>query len=244
MPEMRLQKFLSAAGVCSRRKGEEHIRAGEVAVNGQVVTELGTKVDPETDQVSFRGATVRPASSTVYIALNKPRGCVTSCDHPGERVVVDLLDIPERIFPVGRLDKDSTGLLLLTNDGPLHNRLSHPSFDHEKEYEVTVGKPIPDGALAAMARGMPMMGTQTRPAEIQRISAVKFRMVLKEGKNRQIRRMVRKVGNHVADLKRVRVANIRLGDLPEGGWRHLTPAERKGLLAAAGGPPGKRRPAR
>lgn len=238
MEPMRLQKFLSAAGVCSRRKGEEHIRAGDVAVNGRTVTELGTKVDPETDRVTFRGRTVRPARSILYIALNKPRGYVTSCEQAGERLVVDLLDIPERVFPVGRLDKASTGLLLLTNDGPLHHRLSHPSFDHEKEYEVAVAKPMPDGALAAMARGMPMMGAKTRPAEIERISAVKFRMVLKEGKNRQIRRMVRKVGHHVTDLKRVRVANIRLGDLPEGAWRHLTPAERKGLLAAAGRVPG------
>ncbi len=234
METMRLQKFLSAAGICSRRKGEEHIQAGDVAVNGRTVTELGTKVDPAADRVTFKGAPVRRASSTVYIALNKPKGCVTSCDHPGERVVVDLLDIPERVFPVGRLDKDSTGLLLLTNDGPLHNRLSHPSFDHEKEYEVTVGKPIPDGALAAMARGMPMMGTKTRPAEVERVSAVRFRIVLKEGRNRQIRRMVRKVGNHVTALKRIRVANIRLGDLPEGGWRHLTAAERNGLLKGAG----------
>ncbi len=238
---MRLQKFLSSAGICSRRKGEEHIRAGDVTVNGQVVTELGTKVDPEADHVTFKGADVHLVQSALYIALNKPRGYVTSCEQPGERIVVDLLDIPERVFPVGRLDKDSTGLLLLTNDGPLHNRLSHPSFDHEKEYEVTVGKPIPDGALAAMAKGMPMMGRKTRPAEVERLSATRFRMVLKEGRNRQIRRMVRKVGSHVTDLKRVRVANIRLGDLPEGGWRHLTAAERKGLLAASGGGSGKRR---
>lgn len=232
MPEIRLQKFLSAAGVCSRRKGEDHIRSGDVAVNGRTIMELGTRVDPETDQVMFKGELVRLAPSKIYIALNKPKGCVTSCDHPGKRVVLDLINIPERIFPIGRLDKDSTGLLLLTNDGPLHNHLSHPSFDHEKEYEVTVGKPIPDGALTAMAKGMPMMGTMTRQAEIQRLSAVQFRIILKEGRNRQIRRMVKKVGNHVTALKRIRVANIRLEGLPEGKWRHLTADERKELLVA------------
>ena len=144
--------------------------------------------------------------------------------------MLDLIDIPERIFPVGRLDKDSTGLLILTNDGALHHRLSHPSFDHEKEYDVFVSKPISDGALRRIAAGMPLLGAKTRPAEIKRISSKHFRMILKEGKNRQIRRMVRKVGNQVTRLKRLRVSNIRLGRLPEGSWRYLTEKEQKTLL--------------
>ena len=230
MPLMRLQKFLSAAGVCSRRKGEEYIKAGRVAVNSQIVVELGTKVDPATDLVQVDGNPVQSSQPLIYIALNKPIDYVTSCSHPGEKIVLDLVDIPRRVYPIGRLDKDSTGLLLLTNDGRLHHKLSHPSFDHEKEYDVTVAKPITDGALGKMAAGLPMMETQTRPARVQRISACRFRIVLQEGKNRQVRRMVRKVGNQVTGLKRVRVANIMLGRLAPGAWRHLSDKEKRGLL--------------
>jgi 23S rRNA pseudouridine2605 synthase/23S rRNA pseudouridine2604 synthase len=128
------------------------------------------------------------------------------------------------------LDKDSTGLLLLTNDGRLHHKLSHPSFDHEKEYDVTVAKPISDGALRKMAAGLPMMETQTRPARVHRTSARRFRIVLQEGKNRQVRRMVRKVGNQVLGLKRIRVAHITLGRLAPGEWRHLTRNEKRKLM--------------
>jgi pseudouridine synthase len=231
MPLMRLQKFLSAAGVCSRRKGEEYIKAGRVAVNNRIVVELGTKVDPAADLVQVDGNPVQSSSQPlIYIALNKPRDYVTSCSHPGEKIVLDLVDIPRRVYPVGRLDKDSTGLLLLTNDGRLHHKLSHPSFDHEKEYDVTVAKPISDGALRKMAEGLPLMETQTRPARVHRISARRFRMVLQEGKNRQVRRMVRKVGNQVTGLKRIRVANIKLGRLAPGAWRHLNEKEQGELL--------------
>ena len=231
MPLIRLQKFLSAAGVCSRRKGEEYIKAGRVAVNNRIVVELGTKVDPAADLVQVDGNPVQSSSlPLIYIALNKPPDYVTSCSHPGERIVLDLVDIPRRVYPVGRLDKDSTGLLLLTNDGRLHHKLSHPSFDHEKEYDVTVAKPISDGALRKMAQGLPLMETRTRPARVRRISARRFRMVLQEGKNRQVRRMVRKVGNQVTGLKRIRVANIKLGRLAPGAWRHLNDKEQRELL--------------
>jgi 23S rRNA pseudouridine2605 synthase/23S rRNA pseudouridine2604 synthase len=230
MPLIRLQKFLSAAGVCSRRRGEEYIKAGRVAVNNQIVVELGTKVDPAVDQVQVDGSAVQYSQPMIYIALNKPADYVTSCSHPGEKIVLDLVDVPERIYPVGRLDKDSTGLLLLTNDGRLHHKLSHPSFDHEKEYDVTVAKPISDGALRKMAAGLPMMDTYTRPARVHRISARSFRMVLQEGKNRQVRRMVRKVGNQVLGLKRVRIAHIKLGRLAPGAWRYLTQVEKAQLL--------------
>ena len=148
MTVMRLQKYLSAAGFCSRRRGETYIREGHVTVNDHTVTELGTKVDPETDRVTVDDTPIVMDQNTVYIALNKPKGYITSCSRnfPDEKIVIDLLDIPERVYPVGRLDKDSTGLLLLTNDGRLHHRLSHPSFDHEKEYEVQVDRPISGGA--------------------------------------------------------------------------------------------------
>ncbi len=230
MSLIRLQKFLSEAGICSRRKGEEYIKAGFVRVNNRVVTELGEKVDPEKDRVEFKGKVVDVKSDPVYIALNKPKGYVTSSRQAGDKIVLDFIDIHERVYPIGRLDKDSSGLLILTNDGSLHHRLSHPSFDHEKEYDVTVVRPIPDGALRSIAKGMPMMGTKTRPAEIERITPRRFRIVLREGKNRQIRRMVRKVGNHVTRLKRVRVSNIKLGRLAEGTWRNLTEKEKKELL--------------
>jgi len=230
MAKMRLQKFLSRAGICSRRKGEEYIIAGWVKVNGKIVTELGVKVDPERDAVEVDSDAIHSDSAPIYIALNKPRGYVSSCHQPNEKIVLDLLDISERVYPVGRLDKDSSGLLLLTNDGRLHHRLSHPSFNHEKEYEVTVDKPLPGGALRKLAKGLPMMGTRTRPARVKRISARQFRIVLQEGKNRQIRRMVRKVGNQVVDLKRIRIANIELASLPLGRWRHLAAKEKDELL--------------
>ncbi len=231
MALMRLQKFLSAAGVCSRRRGELLMAAGRVRVNGQTVTVLGTKIDPDSDRVEVDGRRVGDRSRHVYLALNKPEGVVTSCEQAGAPVVTDFVDLEGRVYPVGRLDKDSTGLVLLTNDGPLHHRLLHPSFDHEKEYDVTVGRPIPEGALRRLAAGMPLMDTRTRPARVTRLSASRFRIVLQEGKNRQIRRMVRKVGHKVVRLHRIRVASIRLGALKPGQWRHLTPKEVEGLTA-------------
>ena len=227
MPLMRLQKFLSAAGICSRRTGEAYIIAGRVSLNGRIVVELGTKIDPENDRVSVDGKPIKYEPSMLYIALHKPVDYVTSCRHPGEKIVLDLVNVGQRVYPVGRLDKDSTGLLLLTNDGRLHHRLSHPSFNHEKEYDVTVAKPISDGALQKMAAGLPMMERKTRPARVQRITSRRFRIVLKEGRNRQVRRMVRKVGNRVTFLKRVRIAGIKLGHLPPGKWRHLTKTEKE-----------------
>mgnify|MGYP001829243017 CR=1 FL=1 len=230
MALIRLQKFLSEAGACSRRKGEAHILAGNVTVNGKVVVTLGTKVNPDSDTVHLNGAPVIKSDRHIYVMLNKPEAFVTSCDHRGEPVVTDLVNLPQRLFPVGRLDKDSTGLLLLTNDGRIHHRLSHPSFDHEKEYDVTVQWPLADADLASMRKGMPLSGSMTRPARVRRISSRRFRIVLKEGKNRQIRRMVNKVGNRVVRLHRMRVADLNLGRLGKGSWRHLTDTEKQQLL--------------
>jgi len=227
---MRLQKYLSSAGICSRRKGEEHIKAGHVSVNGVVVTQLGSKVDIKKDRVEFQKRPVELVENLLYVLLNKPAGIVSSSSQKGEKTVLDVVNIKERLYPLGRLDKDSTGLLLLTNDGKIHHRLLHPSFDHEKEYYVTVEKPIPNGALLSMEKGLPMMGTKTRPAKITRISPKSFKIVLREGKNRQIRRMVRKIGNKVKRLKRIRIVNIKLGDLKEGSWRFLTKKEERDLL--------------
>jgi len=229
MALIRLQKFLSVAGICSRRKGEEHIISGNVRVNGKVVKELGTKVDPGIDQVEFKGKIVQVRQKMVYIALNKPRGYVSSCNQKQEKIVLDLIDLKERIYPVGRLDKDSTGLLLLTNDGAVHQKLSHPSYDHEKEYDVTVARPIQDRELMRMSDGLTILGSKTRAAVITRISAKRFLIVLQEGRNRQIRRMVEKVGNRVTRLKRIRISDIKLSSLREGTWRYLTEKEKRGI---------------
>ena len=230
MTIVRLQKFLSQAGVCSRRRGEAHILAGEVVVNGVVVTTLGTKIDPDIDAVVFKGAPVAKLESLIYVILNKPEGYVSSCKHRNDKIVTQLVDVPQRLFPVGRLDKDSTGLLLLTNDGRIHHRLSHPSFDHEKEYDVTVQWPIDGRALSAMETGMSLSSVITRPASIRRLSNRRFRIILKEGRNRQIRRMVKKVGNRVTALHRIRVAGLTLGKLGKSEWRLLAPKEIHQLL--------------
>jgi 23S rRNA pseudouridine2605 synthase/23S rRNA pseudouridine2604 synthase len=233
MTSMRLQKFFSEAGLCSRRKAEEYILAGRVKVNDRVIFELGTRVDPAIDRVEWDGMPVTLSGEMIYIVLNKPRGVVTSCSQPGERIVLDLIDLPGRIYPIGRLDKDSSGLLLLTNDGRLHHRLSHPSFDHEKEYLVSVALPISDSALRQLSKGLPILGSRTRPARIQRISEKRFSIVLMEGRNRQIRRMVGQVGSRVVSLKRIRIGPIRLGKLKEGSFRHLTEKEKSALLKSA-----------
>lgn len=231
---MRLQKYLSAAGVCSRRRGEELISQGLVKVNGERVTQPGTLINPESDRVEVDGRLVRKSAPLVYIMINKPKGYITSRSHRGEKIVFDLVDVPERLNPVGRLDKDSTGLLILTNDGELHNRLIHPSFDHEKEYEVTVATPIDDRALSALRAGVVFENQKTRPATVKRMGERLFRIVLKEGRKRQIRRMVEVIGNRVTALHRVRMSTLHIGDLKTSQWRYLTPKEIEALRGAAG----------
>ena len=231
---IRLQKFLAHAGVCSRREGERFIQAGRVAVNGKVVTELGARVEPGKDRVSVDGRPIRAKETPVYILLHKPAGYISSCRHRDQKIVLDLVNVSQRVYPVGRLDRDSTGLLLMTNDGRLHHRLAHPSFDHEKEYRVEVDGPMPDSALKEMAAGIPLDGKLTRPAEVERLSDRAFRITLREGRNRQIRRMAEAVGYAVVRLHRIRMANLTIGDLPAGNWRHLTPREVAGLCAYCG----------
>jgi len=227
---MRLQKFLAHAGICSRRRAEAFILEGRVKVNGQKVTTLGTQVDPEKDQVAFNNKRVSlPTGSGgyTYIAVNKPRGVITSCSQKNAKIILDLVPVKKRIYPIGRLDKDSIGLVLLTDDGELHNRLSHPSHNHEKEYLVKTIFPLPDEALRAMAEGMVIEGIKTRRAKVTRISKNQFKIVLKQGRNRQIRKMVGQTSNKVDTLKRVRMGNINLGSLKESAWRYLTEKEIK-----------------
>jgi 23S rRNA pseudouridine2605 synthase len=230
--KMRLQKFLARAGVCSRRAAEKLMVDGRIQVNGNTVITLGTQVDPKTDEVVCDGKPVclSPQKKLVYIAVNKPKGVVTSCARKhNDRIILDLVPVIERVFPIGRLDKDSQGLVLLTNDGDLHNKLSHPSHNHEKEYRITTGHSIEDADLTAMAQGMVIQGQKTRKARVRRISENMFSIVLKQGLNRQIRRMVGKTGNRVETLVRIRMANVTLGDLQPGAWRYLTPREIVGL---------------
>jgi pseudouridine synthase len=228
---MRLQKFLSAAGFCSRRKGEEYIKAGRVQVNARVESQLGIKVDPDNDLIKVDGQRVQLVKKFIYVVINKPRGYVTSCSQKNEKLVLEIVDLNTRLFPVGRLDKNSTGLLILTNDGMLHHEISHPSFDHEKEYRVNVKNDIAEKALQKMAGGLTILGSKTRPAIIKKLSKKSFSIVLKEGRNRQIRRMVQKTGNEVTQLERVRIAHIHLGNLKKGAWRFLTKKEIQQLLA-------------
>ncbi|MCK5311079.1 MAG: rRNA pseudouridine synthase [Desulfobacteraceae bacterium] len=224
---MRLQKYLANAGICSRRKAEEFIQKGRVKINNKIITEQGIKVDPGKDKVLFdnKEIVLNLKRDNIYIALNKPVGFISSCAHGKERIILDLVDIKERIYPVGRLDKDSEGLILLTDDGELHNKLSHPSFDHEKEYDVKIYESISDDALKRMEQGIYIDGEKTRKSKIKRLSKLRFKIILKQGRNRQIRKMVEKVGNRVKNLKRIRVSNIKLGNLKQGDWRFLTKEE-------------------
>ena len=225
----RLQKILSAAGVCSRRAAEGYLTAGRITVNGETA-QLGQQADPETDDIRVDGVPLDREPETVYLMLNKPRGYVTTVsDEQGRKTVMDLLTgIHTRIYPVGRLDRDSEGLLLLTNDGALTQRLLHPSHEVSKEYRVTVSGPV-EHAAENLRRIRDVAGMAIRPAEVQMLrregNRAELRIVIHEGRNRQIRRMCARCGLEVLRLQRVREHCLELGTLPLGQWRYLTAAE-------------------
>lgn len=228
----RLQKILSARGICSRRTAEEYIRQGLVKVNGKVAV-LGQKADPDLDTIEVDGEEVGARRHLLYYLLNKPVGVVTTnANRAGQRTVRALLpkELRGKVFPVGRLDKDTSGLLLLTNDGVVAYRLTHPKFHHEKEYEVTVKGTIFDGALQKLEKGVSLSGEKTKTAVVRRLGKNRFRIILTEGRNRQIRRMCQKVGSPVTALKRVRIGNIADSKLKEGEMRPLTEEERTRIL--------------
>lgn len=227
MEEVRLNKYLSQQGLASRREADRLIAQGLVKVNGKVVQELGIKVDPEKDKVVVDSIQMSQNKNLVYIALNKPKGYVCSMKPTREDpdIVTDLIDISERIYPVGRLDKETTGLLLLTNDGTLVNKIIHPSSESEKEYEVSFFQQIPEGALQKLREGVRLVGEKTLPTQVKKIAPAKIRIILKEGKNRQVRRICQKVGYPVKNLKRVRIKALKLGNLELGEWRYLTEKE-------------------
>ena len=226
---MRLNKHISESGVASRREADAWIAAGRVTVN-DAKGELGTQVRPG-DVVLVDGKPLPARRKAFYLALHKPRGitCTTQRDVPDN--IVDFVGHPERIFPVGRLDKDSEGLILLTNDGDIVNEILRVERGHEKEYLVTVEPDVTDTFLAMMGRGVRIGAEKTKPAAVTRAGANRFRIVLTQGLNRQIRRMCSALGWRVKRLVRVRIMHIRLGDLPAGRWRDLTEAEVKPLLA-------------
>jgi 23S rRNA pseudouridine2605 synthase/23S rRNA pseudouridine2604 synthase len=229
---VRLNKYLASCGVASRRAADKLILEERVRLNGKKVMELGVQVNPEKDVVEVDGRPVRQAKRFIYVALHKPKNYVSSAQRTKQApdIVLDLISIKERLYPVGRLDKDTTGLLLLSNDGDFTFRLTHPSGEGEKEYIVSLTRPINDIALSRLRSGVTLWGEKTLPPKITVLTPRKLSIVLKEGKNRQIRRILEKVGYTVESLKRIRIKTLPLGALPMGQWRMLTPAEVKELM--------------
>ncbi|HPO05758.1 MAG TPA: pseudouridine synthase [Candidatus Gracilibacteria bacterium] len=222
MEKIRLQKYLAGLGLASRRKCEEIILSGIVKVNSTVVTELGTKVDPDQDIIEVDEQNLKK-EKLVYYALNKPVGWVSSAVRTKieRNIVTDLVPKHPRVFPIGRLDKDSSGLLILTNDGTLTYKLTHPSQEHQKEYEVQVSPAISEGALQKLTTGLTLFGEKTSPTWIRRLAPDRFRIILQEGKNRHIRRICRKVGVEVIALHRMRIGSFILADIPNAKYRQL-----------------------
>lgn len=221
---IRLNKYLSDAGVCSRREADRLAEHGRITVDG-IPAQPGTRVKPG-QLVRVDGKTVGDRPEKVVIALYKPRGIVCTTDRAREKDnIIDFMKYPERIYPVGRLDKDSEGLILLTNDGSLVNQILKGSLYHEKEYIVTVEKPVTEAFLKGMAAGVEIPDGMTRPCTVKKISERTFSIILTQGMNRQIRYMCRHFDYHVRRLKRIRIMNITLGDLQTGKWRYVTPEE-------------------
>ncbi len=241
MGVMRLQRFLSCAGVCSRRAAEELILASRVSIDGQAVSTLGVKVDPALNMVCVDGKRVAPDSNgLIYLAMHKPKGVLTTAHDPfGRPTVMGLLSgLPFRVYPVGRLDQDSEGLILLTNDGELANRLIHPRYKAEKLYRVTVSG-VPSGHMLDRLRcGVEIDKKMTLPCRIRELArkgrSTVLEVVLKEGRKRQIRAMFGSIGHPVTRLVRLSIGPIRLGGLAPGGWRRLEEKEVAGLVAALG----------
>jgi 23S rRNA pseudouridine2604 synthase len=225
---VRLNKYISETGVCSRREADKWIEAGRVTCNGELAV-LGTRVS-DGDEVRVDGKLVGNKKQQIYIALNKPVGITCTTEAHIEGNIIELIGHAERIFPIGRLDKDSEGLILLTNNGDIVNEILRSENNHEKEYVVTVDRPITDLSLRMMADGVKIMGEITKPCKVSRVNEKTFRMVLTQGMNRQIRRMCSALGYRAQRLQRVRIINIDLGALSPGKWRELTEAEIAGLL--------------
>lgn len=224
MSETRINKYLSQAGYCSRREADKLIELNRVTING-IVPEMGTKVKPG-DIVAVDGKEINAKGvKNIYIALNKPRGIVCTTDRGVEKDnIIDFINYPERIYPIGRLDKSSEGLILLTNDGVVVNKIIHARNHHEKEYIVTVNHPLTKDFIHQMSNGVPILDTITQKCEVEQLSEKTFRIILTQGLNRQIRRMCEYLDYRVVQLSRIRIMNIKL-DTEVGKWRHLTEEE-------------------
>lgn len=229
---MRINKFISETGLCSRREVDKLVESGRITING-VKAELGSQVN-EGDDVRVDGRRIGVKKKHVYIALNKPVGITSTTERQVRGNIVDFVGHKERIFPIGRLDKDSEGLILLTNDGDIVNKILRSENEHEKEYIVTVDKPLTPMFVKGMSSGVKILGTITKPCKVQRLGERVFRIILTQGLNRQIRRMCAAFGYEVRRLKRVRIMNIKLADLPVGKWRDLDPQELDRLLKLVG----------
>lgn len=225
---MRLNKYISETGLCSRREADRLIETGQVTVNGQRAG-LGTQVE-EGDDVRVRGRPLGEKKKSTYIALNKPVGITCTTDLRDPDNIIDFIGYPERIFPIGRLDKDSEGLILLTNNGDIVNEILRAEHNHEKEYIVTVDRPVTSDFLQAMSEGVPILDTITKRCKVSGVSKNTFRIILTQGLNRQIRRMCEYFGYNVRKLERVRIINVTLGTLKTGQCRYLTDEELQGLL--------------
>jgi len=228
---IRINKYLSEAGVCSRREADRQLEEGNIVINGKVA-KPGDRVSPG-DEVSFNGIVIRKKDAPVLLAMNKPVGIVCTAEKREKKNVIDFLNYECRVYPVGRLDKDSEGLLLLTNQGELSNQIQKARNYHEKEYIVTVNKPVSDSFIRGMAGGVPLveLNATTRKCEVEKLGSKTFRIVLTQGLNRQIRRMCDYFGYRVVSLKRVRIMNIVLGDLKPGEYRKIEGEEYKKLLS-------------
>lgn len=220
---MRINKYISNSGFCSRREAERLIRAGSVTVNG--VNPEQNYIVAENDMVLINGEPLPVKKCNIYIALHKPVGVVCTNAKTVKNNIADYMNYPERIFAIGRLDKDSEGLILLTNDGEIAHKILHSEHDHEKEYIVTVDKPITDAFLDDMAKGIEILNSITKPCKVQPINETTFRIILTQGLNRQIRRMCKQLNYQVVRLQRIRIMNINLDGIEYGKWRDLTDSE-------------------
>ncbi len=225
---MRLNKFISESGKASRRGADKLIEEGRVKINGRKA-KIGDQVKPG-DEVMVNGQRLRLARNNVYIALNKPVGITCTTEKNVKGNIIDLVNHPLRIFNIGRLDKDSDGLILLTNDGDIVNEILRAENNHEKEYIVSVDKPITPEFIEKMSKGVRILGTKTLPCYVEQLSKYEFKIILTQGLNRQIRRMCEALGYEVYRLQRVRIMNIQLGNLPIGQWRDLTKKEKDRLF--------------
>lgn len=220
---MRLNQYIASSGLCSRREADRLIAEGKVTIDEEKAF-LGNSVEPG-QVVKVDGQPVLPHEDFVYLAFYKPTGVTCTTDRRRDDNIIDFINYPLRIFPVGRLDRDSEGLIFLTNDGPIVNKILRASNAHEKEYVVTVDKPVTDDFLERMSRGVPILDTVTRPCHIRKLGKRRFSIILTQGLNRQIRRMCEFLGYNVIHLRRVRIMHVSLGSLKPGQWRYLTPRE-------------------